>query len=96
MSIVKLISITNDAEQLMAYCARVSNPTNQNNDNYAKLLKVDVEILEEIGELCDPFNLEKETLQLSQEDLDLFEVVDTAEEAMEYIKSKLEENKPNF
>ena len=39
MSIVKLISLTNDAEQLMAYCARVSNPTNQNNDDYAKLLK---------------------------------------------------------
>ena len=39
MSIVKLISITSDAEQLMAYCARVSNPTNQNNDDYAKLLK---------------------------------------------------------
>ena len=34
--------------------------------------------------------------KISKEDLDLFEVVDTAEEAMEYIKSKLEENKPNF
>ena len=39
MSKVKLISITPDAEKLMAYCARVSNPNNQNNDNYAKLLK---------------------------------------------------------
>ncbi|NBO99268.1 MAG: FAD-dependent thymidylate synthase [Proteobacteria bacterium] len=39
MSIVKLISITPEAEQTMAYCARVSNPSNQNNDNYAKLLK---------------------------------------------------------
>jgi thymidylate synthase (FAD) len=35
---VKLISVTPDAEKLMAYCARVSNPNNQNNDNYAKLL----------------------------------------------------------
>jgi thymidylate synthase (FAD) len=39
MSIVKLISITPEAEQTMAYCARVSNPSNQNNDDYAKLLK---------------------------------------------------------
>ena len=36
---VKLVSITPDAEQMMAYCARVSNPSNQNNENYAKLLK---------------------------------------------------------
>jgi thymidylate synthase (FAD) len=36
---VKLVSITPDAEKLMAYCARVSNPNNQNNENYAKLLK---------------------------------------------------------
>ena len=34
--------------------------------------------------------------KISKEDLDLFKVVDTAEEAMEYILSKLEENKPNF
>jgi thymidylate synthase (FAD) len=38
MQQVKLISITPDAEKLMAYCARVSNPTNQDNDNYSKLL----------------------------------------------------------
>lgn len=37
--IVKLISTTPDAEKLIAYCARVSNPSNQDNDNYAKLLK---------------------------------------------------------
>lgn len=36
---VKLISVTPDAEKTMAYCARVSNPNNQDNDNYAKLLK---------------------------------------------------------
>ena len=35
---VKLISVTPDAEKLMAYCARVSNPNNQDSDNYAKLL----------------------------------------------------------
>lgn len=38
MMSVKLISITPDAEKLMAYCARVSNPSNQDNDNYSKLL----------------------------------------------------------
>lgn len=36
---VKLISITPDAEKNIAYCARVSNPSNQENENYAKLLK---------------------------------------------------------
>jgi thymidylate synthase (FAD) len=35
----KLVSITPEAEKLMAYCARVSNPNNQNNDNYTRLLK---------------------------------------------------------
>ena len=35
---VKLISVTPDAEKLMAYCARVSNPNNQDSDNYSKLL----------------------------------------------------------
>lgn len=39
MSSVKLMSVTPDAEQIMSYCARVSNPSNQNNSNYAKLLK---------------------------------------------------------
>ena len=39
MNCVKLISISPDAEKLMSYCARVSNPSNQNNENYAKLLK---------------------------------------------------------
>jgi thymidylate synthase (FAD) len=34
-----LVSVTPDAEKTMAYCARVSNPANQDNDNYAKLLK---------------------------------------------------------
>lgn len=35
---VKLISVTPDAEKLMSYCARVSNPSGQNRDDYAKLL----------------------------------------------------------
>jgi len=38
MEQVKLISVTPDAEQTMAYVARVSNPNNQENPNYAKLL----------------------------------------------------------
>ena len=36
---VKLISITPDAEKTMAYIARVSNPSNQDNDKYSGLLK---------------------------------------------------------
>ena len=36
---VKLVSITPDAEKTMAYIARVSNPSNQDNDKYAGLLK---------------------------------------------------------
>jgi len=35
---VKLISVTPDAEKLMSYCARVSNPSGQDRDDYAKLL----------------------------------------------------------
>ena len=37
---VKLISVTPDAEKTMAYVARVSNPNNQENPNYAKLLDI--------------------------------------------------------
>lgn len=36
---VKLVSFTPDAEKTIAYCARVSNPNNQDNDNIEKLLK---------------------------------------------------------
>ena len=35
----KLVSVTPDAEQHIAYCARVSNPANQNNDKFSGLLK---------------------------------------------------------
>ena len=38
MSKVELISITPEAEKMMAYIARVSNPKNQNNDDFSKLL----------------------------------------------------------
>tara|TARA_B100001250_G_scaffold27019_1_gene22314 strand:+ start:127 stop:762 length:636 start_codon:yes stop_codon:yes gene_type:complete len=36
---VKLVTITPDAEKLMAYVARVSNPSNQDNEKYSGLLK---------------------------------------------------------
>jgi len=36
---VKLVSATPDAEKLMAYIARVSNPSNQDNENFSGLLK---------------------------------------------------------
>ena len=38
MSNVELISLTPDAEKTMAYIARVSNPKNQQNDDYSRLL----------------------------------------------------------
>ena len=37
--IVKLVSVSPDAEQTMAYIARVSNPSNQENEKYAGLLR---------------------------------------------------------
>jgi thymidylate synthase (FAD) len=39
LSQIKLISVTPNAEQTMAYVARVSNPSNQANENYAGLLR---------------------------------------------------------
>jgi len=36
---VKLISVSPDSEKHMAYCARVSNPNNQENEKYAGLLR---------------------------------------------------------
>ena len=36
---VKLVSITPDAEKMMAYIARVSNPSNQDKENYSGLLR---------------------------------------------------------
>ena len=39
MSIVEFITSTPDAEKTMAYIARVSNPNNQDNNDFSKLLK---------------------------------------------------------
>ncbi len=39
MNVVELVSATPEAEKTMAYIARVSNPKNQENDNFAKLLE---------------------------------------------------------
>ena len=39
MSKVSLISATPDAEKHIAYCARVSNPNNQDNDSFEGLIK---------------------------------------------------------
>ena len=36
---VKIVSVTPDAEKNIAYCARVSNPNNQDNENISRLLK---------------------------------------------------------
>ena len=36
---VELISVTPDAEKHIAYCARVSNPNNQDNEKFSGLLK---------------------------------------------------------
>ena len=38
-TLTKLISVTPDAEKHMAYCARVSNPSNQDNEKFSGLLK---------------------------------------------------------
>lgn len=40
---VDIISITPDAEKTIAYCARVSNPNNQDSTKYDKLLKYCIE-----------------------------------------------------
>ena len=43
MEKVKVVSVTPDAEKTMAYIARVSNPANQENDNFSGLLKYCIE-----------------------------------------------------
>ena len=40
-------------------------------ETYAKLLEVDISSLKDIGELCDPWNEEKESLKIPAEDLEL-------------------------
>lgn len=37
--IVKVVSVTPEAEKQIAYCARVSNPANQENENFKGLIK---------------------------------------------------------
>jgi thymidylate synthase (FAD) len=39
MNTANFVTITPNAEKLISYCARVSNPNNQENENYSKLLK---------------------------------------------------------
>lgn len=39
MSSVKLVNFTPDAEKIIAYCARVSNPKNQDNDSFEGLIR---------------------------------------------------------
>jgi len=39
-------------------------------DTYARILNVDVQLLKEVGELCDPCDLEKETLKIPVEHLE--------------------------
>ena len=39
MTKVSLVSISPDAEKTISYCARVSNPNNQDTNEYAKLLR---------------------------------------------------------
>jgi hypothetical protein len=39
-------------------------------DNYAKLLNVSAEVLKQVGELCDPCDLDKETLKIPVEVLE--------------------------
>jgi thymidylate synthase (FAD) len=38
MSLVNFVHATPEAEKIMGYCARVSNPANQDNPDYSKLL----------------------------------------------------------
>lgn len=40
-------------------------------ETYAKLLEVDVETLKKLGELCDPWDEEKEILKIPVEDLEM-------------------------
>ena len=48
---VKTVSVTPDAEKNIAYCARVSNPNNQDNENISRLLKycIDNSRLKDLG-----------------------------------------------
>jgi len=43
-------------------------------NTYAELLKVPVEVLHEVGELCSPPDLKKETLKLTADELINFNI----------------------
>jgi hypothetical protein len=42
-------------------------------NKYADLLQMDVEILKNVGELCNPCNKDKETLKISLENLEVLQ-----------------------
>ena len=44
-------------------------------DLYADLLGVDINILKAVGELCAPFHIEKETLKIPVEDLEMKDLI---------------------
>lgn len=56
MTAVKLIWITPDVEKVISYCARVSNPKNQDNPNISKLLAYCIKhkhwSIFEMGNMC--------------------------------------------
>ena len=56
----KLVTITPNAEKEIAYCARVSNPNNQNSENISKLLKYCIDhkhwSIFEMANLCIEIN----------------------------------------
>lgn len=45
-------------------------------EGYAKLLDVDIEILKKTGELCNPCDIEKETLKIPVEDFELLKNIE--------------------
>ena len=45
-------------------------------EGYAKLLDIDIDILKKTGELCDPCDIEKETLKIPVEDFELLKNIE--------------------
>lgn len=45
-------------------------------ESYAKLLDVDIDILKKTGELCDPCDIDKETLKIPVEDFELLKNIE--------------------
>ena len=44
-------------------------------DIYAELLGVNINILKNVGELCAPYNIDKETLKISVENLEMKDLI---------------------